>query len=889
MPLLMCGPILRRVEPDAVTVWLALKEEKKVWLEVYEDTSAFEQPPVLKKLLAGESKTIRLGDNLHITAVTASPVSGEGPLSQGKIYFYNLFFTAANAGSASPGDPNLETLGMTKHEIHYAHEPEDIDSLHRHVHLPSFCLAPDDLNAVRIVHGSCRKAHAEGSDAMPGIDDMILSNRFDPAKRPHYLLLTGDQFYADDIAGIMLYLLMDAEQSVLGSVEDLPAEDPAKPRIGKPVLPNANGQNAHFFRGDRKDVGGFTSHESNHLATVGEYMCYYLFMWSPVLWMGLSTDDEYPSHTVVGGKKNGYDTDLKSLQKFSTGLSRIQRAMANVPIYMIFDDHDVTDDWYMSYHWCQATLSNELGRRMIMNGLLSYALFQDWGNSPERYLTGSGQSLLQAAEAWLLKNTKRDNPSSTADKEPDLQKLLGIPLNKAKPLVPVADYFMIDQDADAMRWDYQVVRNNYEIKFLDGRTRRGYPDPLTAKRKDKAHPDIISEQSMIKQFDHDNILLPHKEVTIVVVPTSLISIPAIEFDEFPLIVRFIANRKFDKDVYEFDLFDHWRNQSKAGEKFLSLLSERNAPLFAEPGEKKLSRVVLLTGDVHFAAASRMEYETDTHKTVFAQVISSSFKKQEVKTRVLHQRGYKFSTLSALLVPSKDLIVGLPEWADKKFGFVGKLPAFAISAVLHIVLVILEGLMELLNATLLKDWFDPKGIDPRHYLGWKDPNQEGITRLLLPLGNGLEKEFKLPTPAVIEKNILNESKEPKLKFPDWQYRIDFIYAANDIREPAPYPVEELTAPGPGDRKESLKNYLALAKNHHDYATKWGNGKEIVGVNNISEIFFEWTDTQKSVRQETWWRLKGNAGELKLFPLSNFKVPLNFNDNNFPLPPMPQPPN
>jgi hypothetical protein len=37
------------------------------------------------------------------------------------------------------------------------------------------------------------------------------------------------------------------------------------------------------------------------------------------------------------------------------------------------------------------------------------------------------------------------------------------------------------------------------------------------------------------------------------------------------------------------------------------------------------------------------------------------------------------------------------------------------------------------------------------------------------------------------------------------------------------------------------------------------------------------------------LNGNEGELKLFPLSNFKVPLNFNDTGFPLPSMPQAPN
>jgi hypothetical protein len=207
-------------------------------------------------------------------------------------------------------------------------------------------------------------------------------------------------------------------------------------------------------------------------------------------------------------------------------------------------------------------------------------------------------------------------------------------------------------------------------------------------------------------------------------------------------------------------------------------------------------------------------------------------------------------------------------------------------------VLLDKLLQILDQTILKDWFDPKGMESRHFLGWNDPNQEGISKLFLPqtfFETTFEEELRLAIPAVIQSDVLKQVREPKLHFPDWQYRIDFITAANDVRAPAPYPTEALTAPAPGDRKEALKNYLSLAKNHMDYAKKWGNGKEIVGVNNISEVFFEWNDTQKTVRQETWWRLKGSEGDLKLFPLSNFKVPLNFNDTDFPIPNLPQAPN
>jgi hypothetical protein len=842
--------------------------------------------------------TIRPGDHLHITAITATLLTGQDPMTSGKIYYYNLFFTDPGAGSASAADPNLQTPGMTGFGIHYAHEPEDLDPQHLHVHLPSFCLAPDDLNKVRIVHGSCRKAHSEGVDAMPGIDDMILADRFDPNKRPHYLLLTGDQFYADDISPVMLYLLMDAEQSLFGSVEDLP-------EVGKPALPNAQGNNAHFFRGERKDKGGFSAHEPNHLATAGEYMSYYLFMWSDIVWQGIGEDD-FPNITVIGSPRHEYRKDVSRLHKFTDGLSKVKRAMANVPVYMIFDDHDVTDDWYMTYEWCERTLSNDLGRRMLVNGLLSYAIFQAWGNTPELYAERDasghkpkGKLLLEAAETWFIKNTRRDNINALVDREPVLQQYLGIPaltdplfvqIERTDPeTVPKTFYYMINQGNDALPWDFLISRTNYEIKFLDGRTRRGYPDPATAERKKQAHPDIISELSMREQFKHDNPILPEKDITIVVAPTSLISIPAIEFEEFPWLVSFLAKKEFKKDVYEFDVYDHWQNQRRAVEKFMQQLSERNAPLFVEPGQQKLTRVVILTGDVHFAAASRVEYENLQHKTLFAQLISSSFLKQDIKTRLLHQRGYKFTNLSAITLGDA-FITRFPQKIAgiSVVGPVLVLPGFILCVVLHILFELLEKLLQILDQTILKDWFEPKGMEPRHFLGWNDPNQEGINRLFIPIGQ-LEKEVKLMTPAVIESEVLKMAKEPKLQFPNWQYRIDYIIAPNDIRAGEPYPGEELTAPSPGDRSASLKKYLVLAKNHLDYAKKWGNGKEIVGVNNISEIFFEWKDTEKNVRQETWWRLKGSEGELKLFPLSNFKVPLNFNDANFPLPAMPQAPN
>lgn len=115
----MSGPILRKVEPDAVTVWVALKAKRKVCLEVYDDIAPSGSVPNSKKILEGNRKPIRAGEHLFLVAVTANLVAGEGAMRAGKLFFYNLLFTDINATSVSPTDTNLESPNVVHFEIHY--------------------------------------------------------------------------------------------------------------------------------------------------------------------------------------------------------------------------------------------------------------------------------------------------------------------------------------------------------------------------------------------------------------------------------------------------------------------------------------------------------------------------------------------------------------------------------------------------------------------------------------------------------------------------------------------------------------------------------------------------------------------------------------------------
>lgn len=89
LPLILSGPMLRRTEPEAVTVWVALSQAEDVVLSVFEDQDGRDG----NQVLTGSLATVKLGEHLHVVAVTAKPLAAGGPvLEYGKSYLYTLQF-----------------------------------------------------------------------------------------------------------------------------------------------------------------------------------------------------------------------------------------------------------------------------------------------------------------------------------------------------------------------------------------------------------------------------------------------------------------------------------------------------------------------------------------------------------------------------------------------------------------------------------------------------------------------------------------------------------------------------------------------------------------------------------------------------------------------------
>ena len=796
LPLVLAGPILRRTEPDSVTVWVALKASRRVTLTIFDKNHNF--------LFENSRTTARIGINLHVVAVTAKASSKI--LINGENYLYDLDFGNGELLN-SPGI--LTELGSLE------------DITYSRYKLPSFALPPKNFQDLRIIHGSCRKPHGESLDALAAVDKMIKEAlEQEPQKRPHQLFLTGDQIYADDVADVLLFMLMDASETLLGWSEKLPEVENLKEL--NPGKRNNLAMKIAGFTASFGKLSNVTDIAKSHLFTFGEYLAMHLFAWSDVLWVEAEFFPDFSdvNSDDLGAKNNGgksYEKEVEYVRDFWSTLKSVRRALANVPTYMIFDDHEITDDWYLNMAWCSRTLDKPLGRRILQNGILAYTICQAWGNTPEQFAKESiGEALLKAAVGWSFSGGENTIYESLITQKIGLPLVAEIEQNSQK----------IPHDDAALTWHYTVNGPGYEVIVLDTRTWREFPG------KEFDFPALISQEGydeqISKQVRRDDI-----EVSFIISPGPFIGVPFIEN------LQKIAKSFYEKlgnAAWGFDT-EAWALDKTAFERMLARLALR-----ALPNSK--SRIVFLSGDVHYSFGARLQYgaihpfespEPVNSELVIAQLTSSSFK-NEVSgmsgSHGAHKKGF---------VP---------------IGVNSDLPTAEV-------------------------------------LGWGNTQKQEVN-----VGN-----TSLFAEDIFQRNSLNIKGSPgtidlvkernhfrRLEIthkPEWWYRIDFLATKDEeLSEPKVENIEtnSVTAPLPGEnRKQALEKYLSMAKNYRNYLSKKGHGTEIVGLNNLGEITFEIVDGKQIVVQTLWWRLESgeNRQMLEPFPLTRCEVSLDFNDKQHPM--------
>ena len=101
-------------------------------------------------------------------------------------------------------------------------------------------------------------------------------------------------------------------------------------------------------------------------------------------------------------------THRERVEKAGDDGDKVRRALANIPVLTICDDHEVTDDWFITGAWRARVLGSTLGRAMIRNALLAYVLFQAWGNTPDAFATaGTPEAQLLALVPHCLPGPAR--------------------------------------------------------------------------------------------------------------------------------------------------------------------------------------------------------------------------------------------------------------------------------------------------------------------------------------------------------------------------------------------------------------------------------------------------------------------------------------------------
>ncbi|WP_449538182.1 hypothetical protein [Ferdinandcohnia sp. Marseille-Q9671] len=389
IPTILSGPILRRVEPSHIYIWVALSKRYKISAKLYqiEHTNGTDYAYHELKSIS-EATTIRVGKKLFLSLIKISPQENEFPSNS--LLGYNLLF-----------HKNSEIFDL--HDFGLLTKDEK-SITYGDLEFPSFYISTQEQS--NILYGSCRKLHGKGEDALSQGDTTLETHYLDLEKRPSSLFLMGDQIYADDVPDPIFPIMHHAGKRLIGRRENLAY---LEPRLKENSFLNS----IHQIRGRQyimEKFSKFTSaHSHNHAMTLGEYAALYLLSWSPELWNYYLDGKEFPSfeeriqkkeiyliHEDISVQKkrrekevavheSRYNEQLVDVKETYETLTSVRRLLANIPTYMIFDDHDITDDWNISHDWKQNVFQSNLGRHIIANGLAAYWLFQGWGNDPEAF------------------------------------------------------------------------------------------------------------------------------------------------------------------------------------------------------------------------------------------------------------------------------------------------------------------------------------------------------------------------------------------------------------------------------------------------------------------------------------------------------------------------
>jgi hypothetical protein len=787
LPFLLAGPVVRRVEPSLVSVWVVTSTPCTVGLHVWpgEVSAGTGTGGVFDpggEAARGSRPTLRIGAQFHVAVVIAD-VLGNQPLVPGTRYSYNVTFDGL------PARRDLHELGLLRDR------PQQPALGYQPGTLPSFATCPLGIDDLVLLHGSCNRIDAAGGpNLMFAIDELIKNDLASPAHRPHQLWLSGDQVYSDEIAAAISPPITKLGRDLVGADEYVELVDEST----TPLLPiNQDNFPAGYRHDLMRDQAKLTSSEAaSHLLGMTERLAAQLMMWSPEVWprntagevelsqpkdvltskapplehapLGLfaGTGDAAAVKKLLGETLNTFSAqqfaqELRKAQDefelvfaYAAKVGVIRRALANVATYMVFDDHDVTDDWNLCQLWKDRVYGTRLGRSVIRDGLTVFALTQGWGNDPRAYDTGPGAEVLAAAAQLFPEGAAAPLPDPNAVDA--LDRLFGL-----------------GGQPPTMRWHYTIDGAAHRVIACDTRTRRGFTSPTS--------PPVQLPDGERELQIPAGPLPAGLEVLVVVLSQPLLD---------PVLLGELTQGLISRGAAAFGSIDD-KMLNRVDSKSLAGLETLDYEGWgARPAEiprllehlATYARVVIMSGDVHFSVSLGLRFWRGTQGLVctIGQFTSSAV---------------QYITFPEALLP----ILG-QGWAAQLAG----------------------------------------ALSPSEYLVWNDPPELPV------IAPGLAKRDLrrrlLHRPVIVPTTGWPQATETHLP-PDFAYRVDLLDDDRPDDENAPdhrpEPVRADALDAEFDAQDPLhgrNGYAALARRHSAAVHKHANIRRIGIYNKIARISF-----------------------------------------------------
>lgn len=576
LPLLLAGPILRKTTATEVVLWVVTSTQLSGTTQLF---NAEQETPFYSSSL-DEQESIQVGTHAWVTLIH---LQGEFPTNVPLEYQIET-----NQGSLTELAPHLVYEGKRTNN----------DSSRIEFKIST--------TADYILHGSCRNPHHPSKDSLVAADNKISNQTV--LERPDMLMMSGDQIYADHVAGPTLDAIQQVIQ-LLGLVgEHLPIDSQVSQINSSDalfeseyhlyqrhhLLPHHNTSDSLLDKlFPKRGIPIFSSTDcENHLVTLSEFIAMYLLVWSPTLWQCINrerlieNDFKQADRQLTPAEQQQWRDESVIIDDFVAGLPQVQRLFAHIPTYMIFDDHDVTDDWNLTVGWEHAVDQNRFATQVIGNGLAAYWMCQGWGNAPEKF---SNEFIEQTKQLFssVVSGTENHGESNVKNNG-DLSK--NIAPKKHQQYLEMIDRFE--------EWHY-TINTSPKVIVLDTRTRRWRSESRMNK------PSGLMDWEALTEFQHQ--LINQDKVVII----SAAPMFGVKFIETLQKMATTIGKPLMIDA------ENWMAHPGSANTLISIFTHTKTP----------TNFVVLSGDVHYSFAYDIKLRYRRNSPNIYQITCSGIKNQ----------------------------------------------------------------------------------------------------------------------------------------------------------------------------------------------------------------------------------------------------------------------